>query len=224
MRRDRGSDDELLSAYVDGVTELAAEERRELDERLASDAALRDEAAATRELLGKLRELPPAAGEPDWAALERSIGEACGPEVPRSWWRRFGWRWVVPGLTLAIGAALAMLLLRAPSRDGGPGSGPGPGDDPRTQLAGRERARPAVREAAPHAEGTLALWLDGEDVEVELAAEDLPDLPWEGDQDQADLLPAADLAWIDELEGEALERAEAWLKEPPKQPARRKRS
>jgi hypothetical protein len=49
-------------------------------------------------------------------------------------------------------------------------------------------------------------------------------VPWEGDQNQVDLLPAADLAWIDELDGEALARAEAWLKEPPAPPARRKRS
>ena len=226
MRRDsrapggREPADELLAAYIDGVSELTAGERRALDERLVSDEVLRAEAAETRDLLGKLRELPPASGEPDWAALERSIGDACGPEVPRSWWQRFGWRWAVPVVTLATGAAIAALVMREPARDAVM-------REPAPALAAHDRAKPDEA-PAPRAEETVALWLDGEGVEVELAAEELLEVPWEGDLDQEDLLPASDLAWlewIDELDGEALERAEAWLGAPaPEQPAQRKRS
>ena len=208
------SPDELLAAYVDGVSELAPGERRELASRLASDDALRAEAAATRDLLGKLRELPPDAGEPDWAALERSIGDAVGPEVPRAWWRRFGRRWIVPGVTLAAGAAIAALVMRAPEQ----------GPAPETAIDAGGRAATVVA-PAPRTEDTMALWLDGEEVEVGLAAEELLEVPWEGDLNEADLLPASDLAWIDALDGEALDRAEAWLDQPaPAPPGRRKRS
>src|SRR5687768_15759298 len=109
MRRDPRSADELLTAYVDGVSELTAGERRAVEERIAADDTLRAEAAATRALLGRLRELPrPAAGEPagepDWAALERSILDAVGPEVTRPWWRRLGPRWAMPAVALAVAA------------------------------------------------------------------------------------------------------------------------
>src|SRR5262245_52412748 len=95
-------EEELLTAYVDGVSELTAGERRAVEERIASDGALRAEADETRALLGRLRDLAPAAdrasaaGGPDWAALERSILDAVGPDVPRPWWRRLGWRWAMP--------------------------------------------------------------------------------------------------------------------------------
>ncbi|HWU85966.1 MAG TPA: hypothetical protein VN253_01775, partial [Kofleriaceae bacterium] len=137
MRRDPRSPSELLAAYVDGVSELPAGERRALEERLADDEALRAEAAETRGLIGKLRELPRDGGEPDWAVLERSICDAVGAEVPRSWWRRFGWRWVVPGMALAATAAVAALVLHAPAREAGPAPAPVP------SLAGRDRAPPA---------------------------------------------------------------------------------
>src|SRR5258705_11888029 len=90
---------ELLAAYVDGVSELTPEDRRRVEDCLASDARARADETATRELLGQLRDLPPPGGAPDWAALERSIGDAVGPTAPRSWWRRFGWRLVVPCTT-----------------------------------------------------------------------------------------------------------------------------
>lgn len=221
---------ELLSAYVDGVAELTPSERRSLDEELADDAALRAEAAETRDLIAKLRGLPREGGEPDWSALERSIGEAVGTEVPRPWWRRLRWRWIAPGMALAAGAAIALLALR------GPGSGNGgdaSGSSTEAALAagvGSGAAAADDRAVTPEAAGgeTMALWLDGEGVEgieVELAAEELLDVPWESDANGEDLLPASDLAWIDELDDEALDRAEAWLADPgANPPAQRKRS
>ena len=250
--------DDLLAAYLDGVSELTADERRAVEARLADNGsdnragngsdngsdnrALRDEVESTRALLGKLRELPPetdaAGGGPDWAALERSILGAVGTEAPRPWWRwwrRLGFRWAVPAIALAAAAAILALVVRAPERIGDLGPGiarPGTGSEPAT---------PAPGEAPAPAGDTVALWLDGEGVEIALdAALDaaaLLEVPWEsdgesdgesadaGDEAPEDLLPASDLAWVDELAADELERAEALLKDPElKLPMRRKRS
>jgi anti-sigma factor RsiW len=220
-------DQELLAAYVDGVSELTAEERRAVEERLGDDPALRAEEAETRALIGRLRELPPGgdapAGEPDWAALERSILGAVGPDVPRPWWRRLGWRWALPAAALAAAAAILALVVRTPAA-------PATQDPPAVALP-RPAPDPAVAPGAAPAPATppgdtVALWLDGEDVEVELAADALLEVPWESDRDQQldDLLPASDLAWVDELAAEELERAEALLDDPElKLPMQRKR-
>lgn len=190
MRREPA---DLLSAYVDGIAELTPDERRALDEQLAADPALRAEAGETRALLGRLRELPPAGGEPDWSALERAIGDAVGPDLPRPWWRP--WRWLAPGMALAAAAAALVFLLRDPARE--LPTAPAP-------------AAPLVAPVAAEPTETLSLWLDGEELEVELVADELLAAPWE-DSDADDLLPALDLGWVDALDGEELERAEEWL-------------
>src|SRR5688572_9157503 len=104
MRRD----DELLAAYVDGVTELTTEERRHVEELLARDPALRTAESDTKAVLDQLRALPPEGVEPDWTALERAIRDEVGPTVPRSWWRP-AWRWLVPATALALAAAVFAL-------------------------------------------------------------------------------------------------------------------
>ena len=98
MRRDNERGDvELLSAYVDGVSELSLDERKRVDDLLARDPALRETEGQTRALIGQLRELPPAGGEPDWSTLERSIRDAVGTEVPKpTLWQRLRWQFVVP--------------------------------------------------------------------------------------------------------------------------------
>ncbi len=63
-------DNELLSAYVDGVGELTPEERRAIELELP---ALRADADATRELLAALRELPEVGNEPVWNDLAKRI-------------------------------------------------------------------------------------------------------------------------------------------------------
>ncbi len=213
MRRD----DELLTAYVDGVTELTPEERRAVEARIAGDDALRAEAEETRALLERLRGERAADGEPDWAALERSILDAVGPDVPRPWWRRLGWRWAMPVAALAAGAAILALVLRTPPRPIDPGAAVAV-DGPAAQEV------PPV-EPAPASGDTVALWLDGEDVEVELDAEALLEVPWESDHNLEELLPASDLVWVDELVEEELAAAEALLQDPELEKlVRRKRS
>src|SRR5438105_3355749 len=114
MRRDPGDRDaELLSAYVDAVSELSLEERRRIEARLTSDPGGRAEEAAVRSLLDQLRALPPEGTEPDWAAMARSIHLAVGRDVPRRWWRR--WKWLAPTTTLAT-AMLVLLILWARPR------------------------------------------------------------------------------------------------------------
>ena len=189
---------ELLAAYVDGVAELTPEERRAVEARIAEDPALRTDEAETRELINSLRDLGPAASnEPDWAAMERAIGDAVGPTVPRPWWRARIWRWLAPALgTVAATAAILLLVSR-------------------TEPATKEIEVPIHRApqlAAPvqSTEDTVALWLDGADVEVGMSAEDLlgPEDLDEDDTVTNGLLPTTDLAWIDGLDDESLDLAE----------------
>jgi len=210
MRRESPSQSDLLAAYVDGVTELSPDERRGVEALLDDPAAKRDE-QSTRALIGQLRELPPAHGEPDWTALERSINQAVGPSVPRSWWR--GWRWVVPGLAIAATAAILLFVHRD--------------SEPVLPVAGNPSA-PLVPSAAERpAPDTVALWLDGRQVDVGLDADDLLEDPLLGAGDPGlldeGLLSPADLAWasegsiegsIEELDEDSLQRAERALEQP----------
>jgi anti-sigma-K factor RskA len=198
--------DTLLAAYLDGVGELTADERRRVEARLAEDGALRDDAEATRGVLGQLRDLPAAGGEPDWAAMERAIRDQVGPEVPRAWWR--GWRWLVPIGALAMAGAVLALVLHHPA--------PAPTHREPVAVRAPDAGAPVIAPApAPTDEASLALWLDGDAVEVGVAADELlgPDerLPGLGDDDAVGLLPAGDLAWVDELGDDEVAAAEAWL-------------
>lgn len=199
------SDDELLAAYVDGIAELTADERRRVEAVLANDASLRSDEAATRAVIGTLRELPPEGSEPDWAAMERAISAEVGPTVPRRWWQP-AWRWLVPVTALATAVTIAVVWIRdpAPAQESAPTSEP---TIARVIDAGLE---PVVDDST-----TIALWLDGQEIEVGFAAEELLEvddgLLGEDESVVDGLLPTSDLAWVDELEDEDIEAAELWL-------------
>ena len=195
MRRD----DELMTAYVDGVSELTTDERRRVEELLANDPALRTDEAATRSLLDQLRSLPPEGTEPDFAAMERAIRAEVGAAVPRPWWR-----WLVPAAALTLAAAALALWIQQRA----------PETQPIAALPGD--AAVAVAPAADEST-TMALWLDGDAIEIELATEDL-DLLEDDDAELGaedgltpGLLPVDNLAWIDELDIEDVDVAEAFL-------------
>jgi hypothetical protein len=213
---------QLLTAYVDGVAELPVDERRAVERRLADDPQARADADAVRDLLGRLRALPPTydTGEPpDWAAMERSIRQAVADEVPRPWWRR--WRWLVPAMTCAAAAAMALALWPRPAAV----RVPSPAPEPASEGAPPGSEPPAGDDMVP-------LWLDGSEVDVDLArpgapgaieqmlgaaphADDLDAVP---PGDENGLLPAAGMAWIDDLDDAALDRAERVLASPPGAP------
>jgi anti-sigma factor RsiW len=190
---------ELLSAYVDGVGELTTDERKTVEARLAEDPAWRDEADATRSLLGHLRELPDEGAEPDWSAMERAIRDEVGPTVPRPWWR--GWRWLVPIGALAMAGAVLLLVLRTPETPTDVGA-----REPERRDAGVPIAPPAADEPS-----TVPLWLDGSAVEVDLQTAELQDDEDPADDAELGLLPTEDLAWVDELGDDDIAAAEAWL-------------
>lgn len=217
---------ELLTAYVDGVAELPVDERRAVERWLADDPHARADADAVHDLLGRLRALPPTydTGEPpDWAAMERSIRQAVADAPPRPWWRR--WRWLVPAMTCAAAAAMALALWPRPPAVLAP-AGPV-----------REPAPPPARELHP-AEDVVALWLDGSELDVDLsragapgaidqmlggAAGPAPHADEPGGEldaatppgDDSGVLPASGMAWIDDLDDAALDRAERLLAHPP---------
>jgi hypothetical protein len=213
---------ELLTAYVDGVAELPVDERRAVERWLADDPAARADADAVHDLLGRLRALPPTydTGEPpDWAAMERSIRQAVADEAPRPWWRR--WRWLVPAMTCTAAAALAVALWPRPSAVLVPAPVPAP-------QPGRE---------PPPGEDVVPLWLDGSEVDLDLSRPGAPgaieqvlgaadgptahaddpgnELDAASPVDEIGLLPAAGMAWIDDLDDAALDRAERLLARPP---------
>lgn len=201
---------ELLAAYVDGIGELDVEERRRV-ERVLSDPAMQAEQAATRDLIDQLRALPDETPNVDWAAMERAIHAEVGDEVPRrSFFYR--WRFALPAFALAGAAAIVFLVIRAQEDAGGEVSpiafAPNPLPDHKLPVFERLDDR-------------VTVYLDGTDLEIaetaelddELADLDLEDLP---DVDEASLgfLEPSDLAWIDDLDDDALARAEKALAQP----------
>ena len=200
MRRD----DDLLSAYVDGVSELTVEERRRVEELLAQDPALRSDETATRSLLDQLRSLPAEGTEPDFVAMERAIRTEVGTTMPRPWWQA-AWRWLVPAAAVVLAAAAVALWL----------GGRAPVVEP--LATGAAEAGVAVAPAADE-RATLALWLDGDAIEIASDESAVDDMLVDEDADLGaedgltpGLLPVDNLAWIDELDVEDVEVAEAFL-------------
>ena len=201
---DAEPDLDLLAAYVDGVAELSPDERHRVAARLARDPAARADQAAVHSLLDQLRALPLEGAEPDWAAMERSIRGAVGPGVPRPWWRR--WTVLAPAMMLATAAAVLLVMWARPA------------PAPVAALDERPRGHPTAT-AEPQAAEVVALWLDGAEVDVELSASDLLGADGDGDDDataadagtEPGLLPSTNLAWVDGLDEDAIDRAEQWL-------------
>jgi len=209
---------ELLTAYVDGGAELPPDERHQVAALLAGDPQARADQAAVRTLLDQLRELPAAGVEPDWAAMERSIRQAVGSSVPRPWWRR--WKWLAPSAVLATAVAVMLVMLARPAAV----------TEPEVhRIANLGSHDPGSHDPQP-TENVVRLWLDGAEVDVDLSASDLlgalearePGQPGQPDDDnpvqpgpdadaEVDLLPSTNLAWVDQLDEDAIARAERWL-------------
>jgi hypothetical protein len=231
---DSGGDLALLAAYVDGRAELSSDDQRRLEARLASDPAARAEQASLGHVIERLRALPPEGNAPDWSAMERSIRDAVGPELPRPWWRRGPW--LVPSAALAIAAALVLAI---GSRSAVPSAPANPAVADRA-APGRPAQPPLADRAAPGTGEVLRLWLDGAELDVDLAGsagsteaalaeltkldelDQLADRTGSAGLDgelaapdaesgEIQLLPSGDLAWLDQLDEPALDRAERWL-------------
>lgn len=208
------SDDELLAAYCDGIAELSTDERRRVEELLASSPEARDDEQATRAMLGALRELPREASTdapPDWAAMERAIHQAVGPHAPRSWWRA-SLRWLLPVAALATaGTVLALWIRHAPAPTT---------DEHRPQPIATAPAVDASPSAIapPQGEESVALWLDGAAVNVDLDDEELLHDDesallddHEDETEIGDLLPSANLGTVDQMSDDEIADLEAWL-------------
>lgn len=201
--------EQLLSAYVDGVGELDVEERRRV-ERFLSDPAMRAEQAATRDLLDQLRALPDETPPVDWAAMERAIHAEVGDEVPRrSWFYR--WRFALPAFVLAGAAAIIFLVIR--SQDSSDEVSPlafvpNPVSDNKLPLFEQVDDRVTV-----YLDGTDLEITDTAELEDELADLELDDVP-AVDEASLGFLEPSDLAWIDDLDDDALGRAEKALAQP----------
>lgn len=200
MKRD---DLDLLAAYVDGIAELSPDERHGVERALGDDEA-RVEEGEVRGLIERLRALPSEGAEPDWGAMERSIRDAVGAELPRPWWRR--WSAILPATTFVTALAVLVLVMwgRGPQVLEAPLAVPPAHDVAPTREVAHEDPRAEV----------VTLWLDGAEVEVDtasVAAHDLlAEAPSADDDDDDSLLPS-DLGWVDHLDDAALDRAERWL-------------
>ena len=160
--------------------------------------------AEDRELVAKLRALPPDGDEPDWAKLEAAIRADVGDRAPSPWWRN--WRWIVPVWALTTTAAVALIV----TRDSG--------DDHRQAATTRATIDAGV-ERDDYREQANALWLDGEMLELDdVEAPELDELDLdaraalEAEPDvSGGILPVTDYGWIDTLDDDAAARAEHWL-------------
>jgi hypothetical protein len=174
--------------------------------------------AEDRALVTQLRELPPDGVEPDWRELEAAIRAEVGDAAPRPWWRN--WRWIVPVWALATTAVVALLVMRADK----------PAEqrvvEPARDDAGVDEPQPP---APTETTAPTAMWLDGEVVEIDdvsgaaldeldaearalLAPPRVAEPQIDDDDVPGGILPVADYGWIDTLDDEAVDRADAWLK------------
>ncbi len=208
-----GDDEELLTAYLDGVSELTPDERKRVEVRLARDPDFKREADELRAVLDQARasaSVEAASGDdPDWSALERQIREAVGPTVPMPWYRRM--RWLAPISTLATTAAIALVWLHH-----------APADHAQVTherdasvafiapIAPRVEAAPAARPAE-----ATTIYIDGQIIDISNVDPEalINDGASDGtaDASSSGLLPASDYGWIDQLDDKAMERAERWL-------------
>ncbi len=205
---ERTTSEPLLTAYVDGVGELDVEERRRV-ERFLADPAMRAEQAATRDVLDQLRALPDETPQVDWAAMERAIHAEVGDEVPnRSFFYR--WRFALPAFALAAAAAIVFLVIRSQPDDEVSPIVFVPNPIPDNKLPVFEQV-----------DDRVTVYLDGTDLEIadtaelddELADLELDDMP-AVDEASLGFLEPSDLAWIDDLDDDALTRAEKALAQP----------
>jgi anti-sigma-K factor RskA len=103
--------DELASEYVLGT--LPAEQRAEVEQRLATDAELRAAVDAWEQrLLPFTEQAEPVTPSVNlWRRIERSLGHSVPEDSPVSWWNRLSlWRGLA-GAGLAASLVLATLLL-----------------------------------------------------------------------------------------------------------------
>jgi hypothetical protein len=143
--------------------------------------------------------------------MERAIAAQVGTRVPRPWWRRL--RWLVPATMVAAAATATLVWLRVRPTDE-------PARDPAPVAAVRDAAPAPEPTPSPSetATTTIALWLDGEPVEVDETAGELLDVDVPvrdaealADEGADDLLASDDLGWVDELADDDVEVAEQVL-------------
>ena len=209
---------ELLAAYVDGVGEMDVEERRRVERYLAEPGA-REEQAATRDLIDQLREIREPEPQVDWSAMERAIHAEVGDEVPkRSLWSRSPAR-LAAAFALAAAAAILFLVLRGEADEASPIV-----FVPKPPAQTQTIEEPVFEQL----DDRVTVYLDGTDLEIELDSveeadevdAELDELALLRDLEDADVgaleaslgfLEPTDLAWIDELDDDALARAEREL-------------
>lgn len=217
-----GADDralELVAAWADDPGALTDAERAAVERLVARSDEARDDADATRELLGRLRA---AGGAPDPAPpvldqlgrdVRRAIDELA---ARRPWWRR----WWAPALGLAAATAAAVVIMARAPVTPPPRAAQLPAPPPRDAGAAvPEDHATEVDEAAP-----LALGAAGE-----IAADDLDDAVLDEVRDAllADdelppedeplptlgLVPDLSLEWVDGLDDAELDAVARWLDE-----------
>jgi anti-sigma factor RsiW len=204
----KADDEELLTAYLDGVGELTPEERKRVELRIERDPDFKREADELRAVLDQARasaSVQPA-NDPDWSALERQIREAVGPTVPLPWWRRM--RWLAPISTLATTTAIALIWLHHAPTD-------------HATLAPRDAgnvaivAAPPVQAEAAKPVAPTTMYIDGQVIDISNVDPGVLGNDGAGagvdTASSSGLLPASDYGWIDQLDDKAMERAERWL-------------
>jgi len=198
---------ELLAAYVDGVGELEVEERRRVERYLAEPAS-RTEQDATRAVIDQLRSLESPEPQLDWTVMERAIHAEVGDDVPRRSWL-YRWRFALPAFALAAAAIVFAVVARVNDNDVSP-----------IAFAPKlQHEQPVFTQTAER----VTVYLDGTDLEIaldsaEAADDELDELMFSEDVPAAEaslgFLEPTDLAWIDELDDDALARAEQALERP----------
>lgn len=165
-------------------------------------------------LIARLKALPSEGVEPNWRLMEDAIGnEVSGQPTSVPWWRNLP---IMVPVSLCAAAAIVMLIMLKTSATK---------SERTATLTQRDAGIEQHVEASERAASKpTTLWLDGEafdldeipDDALQQITTDLDEAPLDvetdtiGD-DEAGILPTSDYGWIDTLDDDAAERAEAWL-------------
>jgi len=215
----RPTTEELIATWAHRPGDLSPTERREVEALVKRSPEAQRDADEDRAVVAKVARLP--GGAPDWYALEQSIRAACDDAASELVPHRTRWRTAAGvGVGAGLAAAAAVALWLASRSHPAPAiatATPPPIADLAGGLPGLDDVdEPALDRLLQALDDGLPADPDDEDDDVAALDDDADLRDWTAPPPPADeLLPAADLGWVDDLDDAELDALNRWLDDQP---------
>ncbi|HEY4182851.1 MAG TPA: hypothetical protein VGM90_38775 [Kofleriaceae bacterium] len=164
-------------------------------------------------LVAKLRALPSEGTEPDWNQLAQRIHASLPSEVHRPWWRTLLQpRWLAPILAGAVGLGALVVIETRSTEKSVPHEVAMLHDASVEDSAHTDETDDVALDTPTSAD--MLLWLDGAEVAIDSAAEDVldvDDLLLGQSTERAEGLMTTDDSWVDGLDDADVAALDQWL-------------